>query len=197
VHGVGTRLEVEELVGDWDAIIALERRAEDAVEENRDTPCVRNSRSLLVCALANELQGRSDRARELEEHAATMEGEGYGAALATPRARIALARGDVTGLEALLREEEWLIRMTWFSLPAMAARFDAGAILGNIDSVRDDAQRFGRPRSYVEPFALRAQAIVSGDDALLAQAQDRFSALRLDWHAAQTPTLIELRKRAH
>jgi hypothetical protein len=126
-----------------------------------------------------------------------MEGEGYGAALATPRARIALARGDVTGLEALLREEEWLIRMTWFSLPAMAARFDAGAILGNIDSVRDDAQRFGRPRSYVEPFALRAQAIVSGDDALLAQAQDRFSALRLDWHAAQTPTLIELRKRAH
>jgi tetratricopeptide (TPR) repeat protein len=197
VHGVGTRLEVEELVGDWDAVLALEGRAEKAVEENRDTPCVRNSRSLLVCALANELLGRPERADELEQHAAAMEGEGYGAALAVPRARIAVARGDLAGLEELLREEEWLIRMTWFSLPAMAARLDAGAVLGTLRSVQNDAEKFGRPRSYVEPFALRAQAIVSGDDTLLARAHERFSALRLDWHLAQTPALIELRKQAH
>jgi class 3 adenylate cyclase len=197
VHGIASVLEVEELVGDWEAIVALETRAEQAVEENSDTPCIRNSRSLLLCALAHECLGRTDRSRELEEHAATMEGEGYGATLATPRARIALARSDLARLEELLHEKEWLIRMSWFSLPAVAVRLDAGAVFGDPESVRKDADHFGRPRSYLEPFALRAQAIVTEDDALLAQAHDRFNAMRLDWHLAQTSALVELRKQAH
>ena len=64
-------------------------------------------------------------------------------------------------------------------------------------SVQDDAERFGATTSYIEPFAVRAQAIVSDDDALLARAQELFSALGSSGTQPQTPTLIELRKRAH
>ena len=197
VHGIASILEVEELVGGWEAILALEERTEQIVEENRKTPCIRNSRSLLLCALARECLGRTDRIDELVEHADAMEGEGYGATLATPRARIALVRGDLDTVEQLLREKEWLIRMSWFSLPAVAVRLDAGAVLGDAESVRGDAEHFGRPRSYLEPFALRAQAIVMEDEALLARAHELFNGLRLDWHLAQTSALIELRKQAH
>jgi hypothetical protein len=63
--------------------------------------------------------------------------------------------------------------------------------------VRKDADHFGRPRSYLDPFALRAEAIVTEDDALLAQAHDRFNAMRLDWHLGQTRALVELRRQAH
>jgi predicted ATPase len=197
VHGVASMLEVEELVGDWEAILALESRTEATVEENRDTPCVRNSRSLLVCALANECLGRPERARQLEQHAEAMEGEGYAATLGTPRARLALLRKELGLLEEILRDKDWESRLLWSSLPTVAVRLDASAVLGDAETVRKDAKQFGRPRSYIEPFALRAQAIVSEDDALLARSHERFNALRLDWHTAQTPSLIELRKQAH
>jgi hypothetical protein len=43
--------------------------------------------------------------------------------------------------------------------------------------------------AYLEPFALRALAIVHDDNALLGQALEQFAALELDWHAAQTDAL--------
>ena len=126
-----------------------------------------------------------------------MEGEGYGATLGTPRARIAIVRRDLAALEEVLSDNDWESRLSWFSRPAVALRLDADAVLGDVESVVRNATRFGRPRSYIEPFALRARAIVSEDDALLARAHEGFNALRLDWYTAQTPNLIELRKRAH
>jgi class 3 adenylate cyclase len=193
VHGVACRLEVEELVGNWDAVLTLEARTEQAVAENRDTPCIRNARSLLVCALANESLGHGDRSRELEARADEIQSEGYGATLATPRARIALLRGDLDRLEELLTDEEWLQRQTWFSLPAAAARLDALAVIGKASAVEEAAARVATPKSYLEPFAARAVGIVHEDQDLLQRADDQFRALQLDWHAQQTESLRRFR----
>ena len=53
-----------------------------------------------------------------------------------------------------------------------------------------------RPGKYPEPFALRALGIVRSDEALIAQADERFRALRLDWHADQTESLVRFRSLA-
>ena len=196
LHGVACKLEVEELRGDWDAILALEGETEQIVGDNRDTPCVRNARSLLLCALSRQLRGDTDRSRELEARADELQNEGYGATLATPRVRIAIARGELDPLASFLAEEDWLQRQTWFSLPAAAARLDVLAIAGSASDVEATAQRVDRPRSYLEPFATRARGIVRDDETLLFQAQRQFGALRLDWHAQQTETLRRFRKLA-
>ena len=44
----------------------------------------------------------------------------------------------------------------------------------------------GRGNTYLEPFALRALGIVCEDERLIAQALERFEAMQLEWHAAQT-----------
>jgi hypothetical protein len=196
LHGVACKLEVEELRGDWEAILALEGETEQVVEDNRDTPCVRNARSLLLCALSNELTGDTGRSRELEARADELQNTGYGATLATPRVRIAIARGELDRLPPFLAEEDWLQRQTWFSLPAAATRLDALAIAGSAAEVEATAEQVGRPRSYLEPFATRALGIVREDETLLAQAQRQFADLRLDWYADQTETLRRFRKLA-
>jgi hypothetical protein len=55
------------------------------------------------------------------------------------------------------------------------------------------AARLGTPKSYLEPFALRAVGIVQEDEKLLARADERFRAFQLDWHADQTDGLIRFR----
>jgi hypothetical protein len=47
-----------------------------------------------------------------------------------------------------------------------------------------------RSRSYLQPFALRALGAVRGDKELVRQAHERFEALKLRWHAAQTRALL-------
>jgi class 3 adenylate cyclase/tetratricopeptide (TPR) repeat protein len=196
VHGIACTLEVEELAGNWHTIAALEADTERTVEANRDTPCVRNARSLLLCALANELDGRADRARELESAADEFPNEGFGATLGTPRARLALARAEFNRLEELLADDEWMQRQIWFSLPAAAAHLDALAVVGSAAEVKGAAQRLGKPGSYLEPFGLRALGVVHEDEALLGHADEAFRAMQLDWHAVQTGPLRTLRKRA-
>ena len=196
VHGAACGLEVDELRGEWDDVLAREAEIEEAVTANRDTPCIRNSRSLLVCALAQELSGNSVRSAELEVLADDMRSEGHGASLSTPRARLAIARGDLDLLEELLADEEWLRRQSWFALPAAAARLDALAVIGDAAGVDEAASSFATPGSYVEPFAIRALGIVREDEALLRKADERFSVLGLRWYSAQTPNLITLRKSA-
>ena len=194
VHGVGVVLEVEELMGDWAAVRMLSDEVQAVVGENRDTPCVRNARSLLICALAHELAGESELSRELEQRADDLQNEGYGAVLSTPRARLAMARGEPHLLEELLADENWLTRQTWFALPSAATRLDALAVIGGRDEVEAAARELAPPGSYVEPFAVRALGIVRGDEALLRRADDRFGALGLPWHAGQTETLRRLRR---
>jgi tetratricopeptide (TPR) repeat protein len=55
VHGVAVRTEIEELCAEWQTIRGLRPRIERTVAHNLDTPCIRNQRTLLVCALAAHL----------------------------------------------------------------------------------------------------------------------------------------------
>jgi hypothetical protein len=83
----------------------------------------------------------------------------------------------------------------WLSLVTKIARLDALAALNDEARVEQEAGQMLRPGKYPEPFALRALGIVRGDEALIAQADERFRALRLHWHADQTESLLGFRSR--
>jgi hypothetical protein len=189
MHGVAIVVEVEELLGGWEAIGAAETRVSDAVAANAATPCLRNARSLLVCARAAACLGDDRRATELEG-AATALGLLGRQVLDAPRLRLALLRGDLDQaaqlLEGLLDETGWYARGHGTSLATLTTRLDALALLGRADAVEAEAPRLLQPGTYVEPFALRALGIVRGELALIEQAADRFDRLDLAWHARQT-----------
>ncbi|MEX1358475.1 MAG: hypothetical protein WD981_07620, partial [Gaiellaceae bacterium] len=188
VHGVSLRLEVEELAGDWEAIRALAGRMEEAVAENLDTPCARNERSLLVCAVASEVAGDTDDASRLERAAAELGMEGYDFIFEPPRLRLAMLRGNLDQVGELVDMPP--SHTLSFGLAAFAARLDALAALADRARVEVEAPPLAQPGSYLEPFALRALAVVREDEELLRRAQERFEALGLDWHAAQTAALV-------
>jgi hypothetical protein len=190
VHGVAYVLEVEELAGAWETIRELGPRAERAVAANLATPCVLNSRSLLVCALANAHLGDEEEARRLERSAEALGMEGYSVLLDPPRIQLALRRGELETVARLLREGVVPREETWGQLAGLATWLDAGAALGDRDRIESDARRLLQPGTSLEPFALRALGIVREDAALVEQAASRFDALNLPWHAARTQELI-------
>jgi hypothetical protein len=169
LHAAAILIETDELEGMWDAVVAREDTTIDAVQQNRDTPCVRNARSLLVCALARELRGERERSAELEELADELHLEGHGVATRTPRARLAIARGRMCSRSS---------SPTSPGAPASPGSSFLRPRRGSTSS-RSSARR---PRE---------------DDALVAHADALFRALGLDWHADQTVRLAELRKIAH
>ncbi len=191
MHGVGALLEVEELAGGWEAIADLQERAERAVEANQATPCVRNPRSLLVCALSNAHLGRPGEARRLETRADELRMEGHGPRLDAPRARLALLRGDLGTVERLVAEPIELTGHSWFFLSALATRLDALAAVGDRARIEEEAARYLVPGTYLEPFALRALGLVREDQRLVDQAVTRFEALGLEWHVGETRRLVE------
>jgi hypothetical protein len=67
---------------------------------------------------------------------------------------------------------------------------DALVALGEHEWIERDAPALATPGTTIEPFGLRALGAARGDDALLANADERFRALGLDWHAAQTERLL-------
>jgi hypothetical protein len=168
----------------------LQDEATARVAANASTPCVRNARALLVCAAAHAYRGNDDEARRLEEDAEELRMEGFGHILDTPRMRLALARGDLERVERLLAEpmptRGW--HRGWLLLSTQATRLDSLAALGR----REEVEAWPRARrgTYLEPFALRALGVVRGDEGLLGQALAAFEALGLDWHAAETRTLL-------
>jgi class 3 adenylate cyclase len=188
LHGVSIKVEVEELLGRWDVVRELRERAEAAVAENLETPCVRNPRVLLVSAVASELNGDPALARGLEDRALEIWMEGYGMTLDTPRVRLALARNDLDEVERLISLKDtthgW--HRGWFIFMNVAARLDALAALGRRDEVEDEAPGHTRRPNYLRPFALRALGRVRGDSDLLRDALADFESLGLDWHAAET-----------
>ncbi len=189
LHGISGVLELEELLGNWEAAIELQRKVERAVAENLATPCVRNARSLLVCALAHAYLGDEEEADRLEQEAEAHAMTGYGTVLDTPRLLRALHRGDVSAVESLLGEPA--VRTTnWFYLSSTAAHLDGLAALGKRERVEQEASRALQPQTYLEPFALRALGIVRQDETLVAGAADRFETFGLDWHAARTRALL-------
>jgi class 3 adenylate cyclase len=190
LHALAIALEIEECAGEWSAIRERGDAARNAARDNAATPCVRNERSLLLCALAHEYLGDGRASRRLEDEAAEFRMEGHGAILDAPRIRLALARGDLRPLDELLADTEWLRRQSWFALPAAAARLDALAAIDDREGVESDAEPLLVPNTYLEPFALRALGRVRRDPALVRSALERFLALGLDWHADQTRALL-------
>ena len=190
VHGVAVLLEADELAARWDAIAALTPRAEQDVEANLDTPCIRNARSLLVAAAAAAVIGSSSEAARLERKAEAVATEGYGFVLAAPRLRLALLRDDLDASEELVGQIDPARGQSWFGLAAEAARLDALAALGRRELVEEVGERMLRPGTYLEPFARRAIGLVRADRGLLREAAAMFDAMQLGWHAEQTRALL-------
>jgi class 3 adenylate cyclase len=190
VHGVAVLLEVEEVAGEWESIRKLSARTREAVRENLATPCVRNARSLLVCALASASLGDREAAEQWEAEADELGMEGYEAILNTPRIRLRLIENDLGRVEELLGPDYDLGRETGFFPAAAAARLDALAALGDRERLEAEAPPLLKAGAYLEPFALRALGRVREDEALIRQAVERFEAMWLGWHAAQTRALL-------
>ncbi len=188
LHGVSGLLELEELLGNWGTVAGLQTQVQSAVEANTATPCVRNARSLLVCALARAYLGDEESSETLERQAEAHAMSGYGTVIDTPRLRLALHRNDLAAVASLLGNPA-VRRSNWFYLSSMAAHLDGLAALGARDRVEAEAARVG-PDTYLEPFALRACGIVRGDGELIAEAVELFEDLGLEWHAAETRALL-------
>ncbi|TML70818.1 MAG: hypothetical protein E6G14_04140 [Actinobacteria bacterium] len=188
LHGVAVMLEVEQLAGAWERIRELTPRTDQAAERTT-TRCLHSRLGLLTCALAHAYLGDEEEARRLEARS-----EGYG----TDRYGreespiwLALHRGDLGAVERLLEELELpgksLLRSR--KLSPVAARLDALAALGRRNTLERDAPSLLKPATYLEPYALRALGIVREEPTLLERAADRFAAMSLGWHAAQTRAL--------
>jgi hypothetical protein len=192
LHGVAITVEVEELLGRWDVVRDLCERTQTAVDENLETPCVRNPRTLLVSAVASELGGDAPTARALEDRALELWMEGYGLTLDTPRLRLALARRDLDESERILgltdTSHGW--HRGWFIFGNVSVRLDALAALGRRNEVEEEAPGHARRPNYLRPFALRALGRVRGDTDLLRKALADFEALGLDWHVAETKAYL-------
>jgi class 3 adenylate cyclase len=189
VHAVSLELELDESLGDWEGLVRGTDRVVRAVQDNLDTPCVRNARGLLVSALAHLCIGDVQTARELEARAEGLAGRGHEFALDPVRLRMALVRGDGAAARELLRTP---IRRTFvWGASVFAVRLDALTALGDREAIEQEAPALARPRTYAEPFALRALGAARREDALLERAQKRFRALGLHWHAAETERLLD------
>jgi hypothetical protein len=136
--------------------------------------------------------GRVDEARRLRDHADELGLAGYGVVLDMPRLRLALLEGDIDEVERLLRTP--LPVRGWYrgqmAVATITTRLDGLAALSDRARTEAEAAPHLEPGTFLEPFALRALGVVRGDPALVAQALDRFEALGLPWHAAQTRAVL-------
>ena len=193
MHGVAIVLEVEETVGCWERVLALEQRVRDAVVANAATPCVRNARSLLVCALAAAYLGDDGHARELEAEADALGHIGRHV-IDTPRLALAVLRGDRDRAEELLSSilegGGWYAHGHGSSMATLSTQLDAAGALDKRDVVEECAPPLLVPGSYIEPFALRALGRVRHDAALLERATATFTAAGLEWHARETNAMV-------
>jgi class 3 adenylate cyclase len=193
VHALGVLLFVEEALGHWDEVRRLQHRVERAVADNRGTPCVLNPRTLFSCAVACGELGLDAEAQRLEEAAVEQgfQDGGMGFWLDPPPAHLALLRGDLERLDALLESSG----ATWHwsmdgSLYALATKLEALIALGRTSEAEETATPLLQPGTYLEPFALRTLGLVRSDRTLIEQAVERFEAMGLGWHAAKTLALV-------
>ena len=76
--------------------------------------------------------------------------------------------------------------------PVISIRLDALAALRDPARLEQEAPQHLKPGTYLEPFALRALGIARENETLIEQAQERFHAMQLGWHAAQTDRLRKI-----
>ena len=67
---------------------------------------------------------------------------------------------------------------------------DAQIALGDPESIESEAPKWLRPKTYVEPFALRALGFARADESMLADAAARFEGMELEWFAGETRKLL-------
>jgi class 3 adenylate cyclase/tetratricopeptide (TPR) repeat protein len=187
VHGVGGLLEVETMLGGWEAIRDLQARAERATEANVATPCIRNAIAPLLCAVANAYLGDDAEARRLEERAEAFGYESWKLP-DLARARLALIRGELERAEELLHRD--VEGEDWFGLITATIRLDALAAFRDREQLEAEALPLLGRNPYLEPFAQRALGVAREDDSLIEQALARFQSLGLDWHAGETRKLL-------
>ena len=108
------------------------------------------------------------------------------------RLRLALARGDLGTLERLVESRFQYRRGLQSPLVPVwsAALLDTCVALGDRERIEAEAPKWTDPGTYAEPFAIRALGIAREDGALVQRALERFEALQLEWHAAQTRTFL-------
>jgi len=192
LHAAAMLLEVEEVSGGWREIREHTAATEEAVTANLDTPCVRNARSLLVCAAAWELCGDVSRARALEERADALGMQGYDDVLAAPRIRLELSRRRLDRVEEIIARTHPEASRIYIRVPTATARFDGLLALRDRARLEAEAPWFLDRGGLAEPFAARALGVVREDDELVRRAHERFEALGLHWQAEQTRSLLGL-----
>jgi class 3 adenylate cyclase/tetratricopeptide (TPR) repeat protein len=190
LHGVAITTETEEVLASWDLIRGLTASIEQRVDENIETFCIRNPRTLLVCSAAHLAAGERTEADRLYEKAGEMVTEGWEMALAAPRVRLALLMRDHEALRDIIDELDAGAGDTLplVGIPSyLAARLDALVELRDWERIERELEERPTLRgTVVEPFAIRALGRARGDRALVDQAAARFDDLGLRWHAEQT-----------
>lgn len=146
-----------------------------------------------MCLACGELGLDAD-AQRLEKAAVDQgfQDGGMGFWLDPPPVHLALLRGDLERVDALLESSgaTWLWSLDG-SLYALATKLEALTALGRTSEAEEPATPLLQPGTYLEPFALRTLGSVRSDPALTEQAVERFEALGLGWHAARTRALAE------
>jgi class 3 adenylate cyclase len=193
LHSVALAAETDELRANWEALRAQTPNVERTVEENLDTPCVRNERTLLLCAAASYALGDLEESKRLQEKAKSLGMEGYDFALSGARLRLALLEDDVDALEGLVEiarsaEER---RLVMFGLTAQTTLVEALVRLGDRARAEPRAETLASYEgTYLQPFGLRALGQLRGERLLVERALARFEAMGLDWHAERTRALL-------
>ena len=77
-----------------------------------------------------------------------------------------------------------------WSYAVPGAFLDALVVLGDRGSIEAEAPKWLRPKTYVEPFALRALGFARADESMLADAAVLFEGMELDWFAGETRRLL-------
>ncbi|MDP9331622.1 MAG: AAA family ATPase [Actinomycetota bacterium] len=185
LHAANLLIDVEQAAGCWDVVRHLTSRAESAVAANLATPCASNVSSLLTCALANVHLGNEEESRRLERSAEDLGMEGY--SFDALYVEIAIARGDLGEVERRL--SEWRPER-FLDVEDSIARLNALVALERRAEIEEEAPAMLQPKTYLEPFALRALGYARADHGLIQQAVERFEAMGLDWHAAKTRSLM-------
>ncbi|MEO8292710.1 MAG: adenylate/guanylate cyclase domain-containing protein [Actinomycetota bacterium] len=186
LHAVGKLIELEVASGRWERVRDLTPRGEEAVAANIATPCLFNEWSLLGCALASVRLGDEHEARRLEQSAEDLGMEGYDAEFDPVRIEIAIARGDLAKVERKL--DEWSPG-GFEDVEGLVARLNALVALERRVEIEREAPALSKPKTYLEPFALRALGFARGEDGLFQRAIERFESMGMQWHAAEARTL--------
>jgi len=187
MHGAGARVGLAWDMGRWEHICELTLHAEVVVDRNAETPCVMNQTTLLFCAVAHQIVGRPEESRRLEEKAEALNLQGYDQAFDPTRLHLAVTRGDLDRVEALVRRiEQAGVEDNWTRI----AILDGWLALGAYEQIQDTAPGWLLPGTYFEPFVIRALGVARRDEHLIDQATGRFLEMGLDWHADQTRKLV-------